>query len=848
LKKKFFHVEVTVQGSKSPIGDPRLASLITKVKQDAETTLREQAIALKVDECNEIETSLQVAKLMDKAKEEALRICPDCNDGHVFHATAVKQVIADLPRILSDVVAKVGALRLKSSEHSKRKRSHAHPESVLDILSPQSCTNTPPSLDGNRQPDDATGSPFGPSQTAPKAAETSPTTSISAAPSTDDGLKTKVSPSAEGDRAVDQELELNKPLFNNLSRVSVIPKYIQKQLSLGYKFCPPVDSGLIEHVKSFDTMIQKLQLQLSYNMRSNPRLRSRFDCIVKLERQHLIERLEDEKDHPEAIYNKRGMNDFLIKNDLIVKPADKNLGLTLMDFTWYHNQVLKHLNDSTTYRAVRSFKGFDESNLRKQLALICMKSGSSYKSDELVNKLLPKSSKGYVAPEFYVLPKIHKTPISTRPIVASHSAPTKNASVFVHEHLLPLVQEFEWVAERSLDSVRDLEELAFYHPPHKIWLVTADVETLYTNINTEEGIDTVSPIIEEKLKPNGKLIKHLLRWVLGNNYLRYGDTTYIQIKGTAMGTNLAPSYANLFVACKEKDLLKKYYVKYADQEKLGSLQILYYKRYIDDCFMIVLADSESELITLFNEFNSLSPSLKYKFEKSLTDAAFLDLYIFKGEKYARTLQFDFSLYEKPTNNHLFTHPSTYKPHHHKFGWLYGETVRIARNCSNEELYQMHILKFQEHLRARHYPYQEIIKQTQLAYEKRYLYMDVLPVDKKPADKKAFLVLENDGTRPALTKSARRIQQFLAPESTTPLVVCVKKGRSQQDHFNSCNKRTLKRQIPIVRPACSVTSSLKHSRENDDESPLPGSKSFDRNVESAKDASPHIAKGKEKAEA
>jgi len=34
---------------------------------------------------------------------------------------------------------------------------------------------------------------------------------------------------------------------------------------------------------------------------------------------------------------------------IMIKPSDKNLGPTILDYTWYHGEMLKHLHDPQVY-------------------------------------------------------------------------------------------------------------------------------------------------------------------------------------------------------------------------------------------------------------------------------------------------------------------------------------------------------------------------------------------------------------------------------------------------------------------------------------------------------------------
>ena len=82
-------------------------------------------------------------------------------------------------------------------------------------------------------------------------------------------------------------------------------------------------------------------------------------------------------------------------------------------------------------------------------------------------------------------------------------------------------------------------------------LCTLDVTSLYINIPHNEGIQSIKEIlaIHRLLNdlPHNSYITELLEIVLTNNHFEFDGTFYHQISGTAMGTKLAPSYANLFI-------------------------------------------------------------------------------------------------------------------------------------------------------------------------------------------------------------------------------------------------------------------------------------------------------------
>ena len=82
-------------------------------------------------------------------------------------------------------------------------------------------------------------------------------------------------------------------------------------------------------------------------------------------------------------------------------------------------------------------------------------------------------------------------------------------------------------------------------------LCTLDITCLYTNIPHNEGIQSIKEILAIHRPPNDLThniyIIELLEVVLTNNHFEFSGTFYHQVSGTAIGTKLAPSYANLFM-------------------------------------------------------------------------------------------------------------------------------------------------------------------------------------------------------------------------------------------------------------------------------------------------------------
>ena len=182
--------------------------------------------------------------------------------------------------------------------------------------------------------------------------------------------------------------------------------------------------------------------------------------------------------------------------------------------------------------------------------------------------LIPKKS---TAACFYILPKIHKPGIPGRPIVASNNSPTENISKFVDFHLKPLVHHIPSFVQDTSDFLRKI--FKFTNLPANTILASLDVTTLYTNIPHAEGIEACRSSLDNRqlCSPPTDDITSLIELILTKNSFQFDHSHYLQIQGTAMGTRMAPSYANLFMHQWEQSFL-------ATQKH----QPLIWLRYIDD--------------------------------------------------------------------------------------------------------------------------------------------------------------------------------------------------------------------------------------------------------------------------
>ena len=158
-----------------------------------------------------------------------------------------------------------------------------------------------------------------------------------------------------------------------------------------------------------------------------------------------------------------------------------------------------------------------------------------------------------------------------------------------------------------------------------------------------------------------------------------------------MGTKMAPSYANIFMAELEEQLLGNYPIK-----------PLLWKRYIDD-ILCIWPESPSGLDHFIQYLNQSHPTIKFTYESSTQSVNFLDLTIYKGHRHTASLILDLKPFFKATNKFQYLEYSSAHPKGTFSSVVKGELTRLLRACSNEESYQTVTDKLFKAFENRGYP-------------------------------------------------------------------------------------------------------------------------------------------------
>ena len=158
----------------------------------------------------------------------------------------------------------------------------------------------------------------------------------------------------------------------------------------------------------------------------------------------------------------------------------------------------------------------------------------------------------------------------------------------------------------------------------------------------------------------------LLELGLKKNDFLFNGQWYLQTSGTAMGKKFAPSYANIYMAEFEQEVL----------EKATKLPLVYW-RFLDDIF-IIWPHSEIEFLEFFKLLNNHSNSIKLKYTMSTDTIDFLDVTIFKGHRFQTEPVLDTKVYFKPTDTHELLH-KVFPPSSHFRGNPQISTNKILPN-------------------------------------------------------------------------------------------------------------------------------------------------------------------------
>ena len=134
--------------------------------------------------------------------------------------------------------------------------------------------------------------------------------------------------------------------------------------------------------------------------------------------------------------------------------------------------------------------------------------------------------------------------------------------------------------------------------------------------------------------------------------------------GTAMGTKMAVSFANIFMAAVDTEIINRSHFK-----------PLTWKRYIDDVFSMEHKEEINSFIELANSYH-----LAIKFTADISDGeiTFLDTSVYMGKRFKKESILDVRTHFKPTETFQYTNFTSWHPLGVRKGFIRGEALRLLR--------------------------------------------------------------------------------------------------------------------------------------------------------------------------
>lgn len=419
---------------------------------------------------------------------------------------------------------------------------------------------------------------------------------------------------------------------------------------------------------------------------------------------------------------------------ITIKAADKGGSIVVMDTKDYINKAKEHLSDTKTYSPQRK-------DYTTQTATLI----NDYLDRMLYSYQLDLDTVEYLRPDeesrtplFYFNPKMHKDGNPPRPIISGCQSPTDRLSNYISKIITPIAQIQPSYLKDSKDLLQILKELPKLD--QQTYIVTADVSSLYTNIPNSEGIAaTIEALKQHKestppYTPSTDIMRELMAFTLERNYFKFMDQDYLQIHGCAMGTKMAPNYANLFMAKLETAWI-------ADHAHFIRL----WRRYLDDIFCL-FRGTESQLKDFITTVNNSHASIKLDFEYSKDHANFLDLHIYKdGNNKLQT-----TIYRKKTNKNLLLHFKSHHSLHIKRNIVYTQALRYKRLISEPDVLLKELGNLCDIFIARGYPRSlirsqiekaKLIPRTELLKHKQRKGPKKQPILRTPMDRATARVLK-----------------------------------------------------------------------------------------------------------
>ena len=266
------------------------------------------------------------------------------------------------------------------------------------------------------------------------------------------------------------------------------------------------------------------------------------------------------------------LNDLKNDKSIVIKSADKGSAVVVWDREDYCKEAERQLSDPEVYEKL-DYDPTEQLSNDIEECLDKVKTRGDLDAQTLEYFKVDNTKLG----RFYLQAKINKTfeNVPGRPLISNSGYFTENISTFLDHHLQPLAQGVKSYIKDTTDFLNKLKNIP--NLPKNSIFCAIDVVGLYPNIPHELGLKAMQKALDkrEDQSVSTQTLLDLAEFVLKNNFFTHNDQIFKQIRGTAMGTFFAPSYAILALAELEEEAISKY-----------KLQPWVWWRFIDDIFTI----------------------------------------------------------------------------------------------------------------------------------------------------------------------------------------------------------------------------------------------------------------------
>ena len=373
----------------------------------------------------------------------------------------------------------------------------------------------------------------------------------------------------------------------------------------------------------------------------------------------------------QALKNLRG------NKNIVIKKADKGGNIIIMNTSYYVEKVNECLDNEDIYEKCKSKSIKTSMNKVKQFVKNNEKyfDVNNFESNYITNF-------DYNAPAFYGLPKIHKNEkiqhfmkkandiyvkmeapkdLSFRFITAGPNSPTSKLSEFLDillKPFLPIIPSY----------IRDVTDFLVKMPVFSedeivdVQIVTCDVVSLYPSLKKPLILKAVKYWLTNfpHLLHNRfdcKFVLDAIEVVLKNSHFIFNEQCYNLKQGTATGTTVAPTLANLTMGFLEVDFYEKVFKEY--RENIFHFVKQNWKRYLDDG-QIFWKKSFGPIEKFVEILNSLNESIHFTYDVSNEGLSFLNVFL-----YIENNQILTDIFYKSTDSHDYLPFNSCHPRHIK---------------------------------------------------------------------------------------------------------------------------------------------------------------------------------------